>query len=81
MATKKEGNKPIGKYRCGKACVTIWANQSKKENSQPFNVFKLEKNFVKNGKWQSTNTFTRSEVQDLQLAISQALFAMFVKAE
>jgi len=79
-----EGNKPVGKYRAGKATVTVWENEDKDGNK--YNSFQVDKNYVKKDKdgkeeWKTTNSFSKHELQDLQLAINKALLQVDNQAE
>lgn len=66
-------NKPVAKYRIGKSTITVWLNKGEGKNKD-YKTYQLNKNYMDNNKeWQTTNSYTRSELYDQLNAIQKAL--------
>ena len=63
-------NKPLATYRIGSAKATVWQNDGK---YGPWKDFEIEKIYLKENKWLSTNSFNQTELLELRAVIDIAL--------
>jgi basic membrane lipoprotein Med (substrate-binding protein (PBP1-ABC) superfamily) len=68
--------KPKAIYQVGAAKVTVWENSGKEGI---WKNFRVEKVYLKDGKWATTNSFNTKELLELKAAIDKAISEESVK--
>ncbi len=69
-----QSNKPKATYQVGSAKITVWENERDgKYGKFTAKDFEVEKIYKKDGKWESTNNFTRDELLQLRAAIDKVI--------
>lgn len=76
--TKTVKQRPLATYQVGSAKVIVWENQGEKGT---WKNFELEKVYLKDGKWKTTNSFNSSELLELKAAIDKAIAEESVNVE
>ena len=66
----QDKTKPIATYRVGSAKVIVWENIGK---YGPWKNFEIEKIYLKEDKWFSSNSFNQSELLELKAVIDIAI--------
>jgi hypothetical protein len=69
------GDKPVKVFSAGAVRASIWQDEAMGKNNQLFNVFsvKVEKRYRDaGGNWQSTASFNRGDLADLELVVFKA---------
>lgn len=69
------GDKPIKEFRAGRVRASIWHDEVTRGTEESFSVFsvRVEKRYKDAaGNWQSTSSFKRSDLADLELVVFKA---------
>jgi len=70
LQNKQDKQKPKATYKVGSARVTVWENDGKYGT---WKNFEIEKVYMKDGKFKSSNSFDESELLELKAAIDKAI--------
>ena len=65
-------NRPIVEFTAGRVRASVWRDEVVRGTDKPFGVFsvRVEKRYKDaQGKWQSTSSFNRHELADLELVV------------
>ena len=65
-------NRPIVEFTAGRVRASVWYDEVARGTNKPFGVFsvRVEKRYKDaEGKWQSTNSFNRHDLGDLELVV------------
>jgi hypothetical protein len=76
--TNQNKQKPKATYQVGSARVVVWENNGKYGT---WKNFKVEKVYLKAGKWETTNSFNEKELLELKAAIDKAIAEENVKVK
>jgi hypothetical protein len=75
---KQDKQKPKATYQVGAAKVTVWEN---KWENRTWKNFQVEKVYMKDDQWKTTNSFNETELLDLKAAIDKAISKEQVKTK
>ena len=78
LQNKQAKQKPKATYQVGAAKVTVWENKGK---NGTWKNFKVEKVYIKDDEWKTTNSFNETELLELKAAIDKAILEEQVKIE
>ena len=67
---KQDKTRPLAVYQVGSAKVIVWENIGK---YGPWKNFEIEKIYLKEDKWFTSNSFNQSELLELKVAIDIAI--------
>ncbi len=70
LQNKHEKQKPKATYKVGSSRVTVWENDGK---FGTWKKFEIERVYMKDGKFKSSNSFDESELLELKAAIDKAI--------
>jgi len=68
--TNQDKTRPIATYQVGSAKVIVWENTGK---YGPWKNFEIEKIYLKEDKWLTSNSFNQTELLELKAAIEIAI--------
>ncbi len=70
-----KNNRPIIEFTAGRVRASVWYDEVTKKTNESFSVFttRVEKRFKDaQGKWQSSGSFGRQDLADLELVVLAA---------
>lgn len=79
VQTTNKRQKPKATYKVGSAQVTVWVN--KRSDGTTWKNFKIEKLYKVGDRWQTTNSFTETELLELKAALDKAISEEAVKSK
>jgi len=77
IKTIQNKQKPKATYQVGSSKVTVWENKS---NDGIWKNYKVEKIYMKDDKWKTSNSFNEEELLELKSAIDKAITGEKIKA-
>ena len=75
----KKTNKPIAIYKVGDSKVVVWENIT--ADGRTWKTFQIEKNYLKDDEWKTTNSFNDKELLELKEAINKAISEQIEKTK
>lgn len=80
---KQEPKKPEKKIRSGRVSATIWKNQMERDGAMvDTHSVQIEKSYKdKEDKWQTTNSYNKNDLADLELVTQEARRYLSIKGD